>query len=182
MLSRPLATGIFRSGTTGRVVELLVRDGQQMASIDGTEIPMKPDSDDVLHCASVYDMLKYSITLVGGAEFPTEILFEDFGNRDKLSVVRSGKGASAQPIMGCYRSDSTETEVAIDSADDGATMRSVGRFGAVEFRLECLTEGVWRSSTTGCNQWPGLLAFDRDYRTLRYTNLRTRELPFRRVR
>lgn len=177
----PLATGIFHSKKTDRVLQLLVRNGQQIVSVDGTEIPVSPSSDGVLHPASAYDFLKYSITLIEGADIATQILFEDFGNHDELSAVRSIGYVNAQLIAGRYRSDNTDTEVVIHLTDDSASMKSAGHFGSVEYRLECLTEGIWRSSSAGYMPWAGLLVFDRDNRTFRYANSRTRALHFRKL-
>jgi D-aminopeptidase len=177
----PFATGIFRSKATGRIVQLLVRDGQQIASVDGTEILVTPDTGGVLHPSSIYSILRYSITLIGGTQRPAKILFDDFGNRDELSAVRSGEGADAQSIAGRYRSDSIDSEVAIYPTEGGASMKSIGQFGSVDYRLQCLTDSVWRSSSTGWVPWAGLLFFDSDNRTFGFTNLRTRKLRFRRV-
>lgn len=178
----PFVTGVFRSGRTGRVIQLIIRDGQQIASIDGTDIPVRPDSDGVFHPASIYDTLKYSITLIRGSEGPKQILFKDFGNHDELNPVHSCDNANAQPIEGRYRSDSTGTEVTIHSTDKDASMKSVGRFGTVDYRLQCLTDGVWRSSSFGYAPWSGVLVFERDNQTFRYSNLRTRGLHFGRIR
>lgn len=175
------ATGIFRSRITGRVIQLLGRDGQQIASIDGTDITVNPDSDGVLHPELLHGYLRFSITLLGGAKTPTQILFEDFGNRDELSAVQPDNDTSASSIAGRYRSGSTGTEIAIHLTDDGANMKSVGRFGSVEYDLEYLAKGIWRSRSAGYSPWAGLLTFDQDNLEFRYTNLRIRALPFRRV-
>ena len=152
-----------------------------MASIDGIDIPMMLDSDGVLRPAPTYSILKYSITLIGGTKSPTSILFDDFGNRDELSLARPSEGADVGPIAGHYRSDSTGTVVTIYPTNDGASMKSVGQFGAVEYRLRCLTDCVWRSGSGGWVPWAGLLTFDRDNGAFRFSNFHNRALYFRRV-
>lgn len=179
-VGHPGVTGMFRSETTGRIIQLVVREGQQIASIDGTDFPVSADSNGVLRLSPIFT-LKYTITLVGGSHAPSHILFEDFGNRDKLVAVHTSEGASAQFIEGRYRSDNTDTEVDIRPSEDGATMTSVGHFGSVKHRLNCLTDNVWRSSSAGSVPWAGVLAFDRDSQAFRFTNLRTQALYFRRV-
>jgi len=173
----PLATGRFRSRATGRVIQLLARDGQQMAPIGGTELPVAPDTDGALHPASIYGILKYSIALIGRGERPTRILFDDFSNRDELSAVCPGEG-DAQLIAGRYRSDSTRTEVTIHPTADEASMKSVGQFGSVEYNLRCLADEVWRSDSAGYMPSAGLLTFDCDDGASRFNN---QALHFQRV-
>ena len=179
--SPQLTIGIFRSETTGRIIQLLVKDGKQIASVDGTEMPVTSDRFGVLRPASIFSIIKQSITVVGGTETPPKIIFDDFGNRDELTVMNPEEAPNVLPITGRYRSDSTGTEVTIYSAEDRASMMSVGRFGSIEYRLRYLTDGIWRSTSKSWIPWAGLLSFDSDDSGFHFTNLRTRALHFRRT-
>jgi len=187
--SRAIATGVFRSLSTGRVIQLfrgdgssyLTEDAQQIVSIDGVDWPFENDDDGVLWPAEVVRFMKQSLTLLGDPERPSSILFSDFGNLDKLVALKQVQKADLGAIAGHYRSDTTHTEAIIRETDGRPRLKTVGRFGSMDFTLECLADGIWRAKPKWISPLGGILSFDSDGATFRFSSLRTYSLPFRRI-
>jgi CubicO group peptidase (beta-lactamase class C family) len=184
---RRIVEGVFQSANTGRVVQLhratrsafFPRD-HQIVSIDGCDLPVIADERGVLRPTAGFDCFKQTVTPLGNPESPHSIELSDFGNGDELAAVRTTAATSARAITGRYRSLVTDTEVTIDS---GATvrLRSRGRFGSMEFGLDCLAERIWRARAKRVTPPGGILSFDSDYSGFRFSSARTLSLPFRRV-
>lgn len=185
----PIATGLFRSETTGRVVQLLpatpsdATDVGQMASVDGHRLPMIPDSTGTLRIAGSGSFLTYAISLVGGPTSPSAIRLNDFGDYDDLTRVEPVVGARVGAVEGRYRSASIKTDVLITLTDKGARMDTVGRFGSAVHHLECLAHDIWRSSPDNELALPpwSILCFSEDFSSFRFSNVLTRNLCFRRI-
>lgn len=183
---RSVATGLFRSPTTARVIQLCTSsatsawsEGQQpLASIDGTDIPIEPD-DDALRPAGAFEFLKLRMTLTGDPSHPDSIRLSDFGNPDELVAVPSVDGTDPHAIMGRYRSERTGTDATIVDNQETPRLTTVGRFGAAEFKLKHLAGGVWRAISKNPTLG-GVLSFDTERIGFRFSSLRTRLLPFRR--
>jgi CubicO group peptidase (beta-lactamase class C family) len=181
----PIASGLFRSPTSGRVIQLSApspsdagnKEAQQIASIDGTDFPLERHDGGALRLVSFMDL---ALTLIGDQETPGSILFSDFGNLDELVAVKPAVGADGSAIAGRYRSNPTATEATIFRTDTGPRLETLGRFGSAECKLECLADGIWRATSTGAIPWSGVLSFDRDGVGFRFSSLRTPALPFRR--
>jgi D-aminopeptidase len=185
---RSFATGIFRSPNSGRVIQLSSsssvyvgnNEPQQIASIDGADLPLEPNDDGTLGPAGIVRSAKMAVTLIGAPEKPASIRFSDYGNLDELFAVPSAEQADVGSIAGRYRSDSTGTEATISKTDNGPRLSTLGRFGSAEFTLECLADGIWRAKSPGPMAWGGILSFDTDGAAFRFSSFRTRALIFRR--
>ncbi len=188
--SRPFIRGIFRSPVTGRVIRFRMsssgippwtREGQQIASVDGRDIPVAPDDDGVLWPEGMAGVIamKLGITLTGDPANPSSIRVSDFGNLDDLLPVHAVDEGVARAIVGRYRSNSTGTEAIICDRNDGPWLRTDGRFGSAEFKLECLAEGIWEAESPSTTPWVGgILSFNEDGLGFRFSSLRTRALNF----
>jgi CubicO group peptidase (beta-lactamase class C family) len=181
LFSGPSVTGTFRSPTTGRVVQLFGGGGQQLGTIGANEIPFEPDDRGVLRPGALYDYMKLEITMLGDPEKPASIRLSDFGNTDELVRLSPPARPDASAIAGRYLSATTGTHISIVPTDEGARLSATGRYGSMVYDLECLAQGVWRTKPTNPGFLGGLLSFDRDAAVFRYSNLLTRDLPFRRV-
>jgi D-aminopeptidase len=178
---RPIATGLVRSPATGRVIRLHGVSGQQIASIDGLDMPVESDSDGVFWPAGIVRYIKQSITLRGDPSRPGSIRFSDFGNPDELILLEpTSEAADAGAIGGRYRSDSTGTDAEITESGQDIRMRTTGRFGCAEFILERLAQDLWRARSTGSRPYGGILSFDRPRAAFDFSNTQTRSLRFRR--
>jgi D-aminopeptidase len=177
----PFATGVFRSPTTARVVQLFAKEGQQIVAIDGAEMPVEPDADGVLHPAGIFGHARRTVTLAGDPEKPSSIRLNQFGSTEELMPVHKPDRVDVGTIAGRYRSHSIGTEVTICAADEGARLISAGRFGTVLYSLECLADGIWRARPMNPTARDGVLSFARDGATFRFSNDRNWALVFHRV-
>jgi D-aminopeptidase len=176
----PFAAGIFRSPTTGRVIQLSVSDGQQIVSIDGLDVPFIRRSDGTLSPGGIFNYMKQSVTLFGDPASPTALRLENFGNVDELRAVEPCPAPDHRSILGCYRSEATGTEARIIGTPAGVRMISTGRFGSAELTLSCLAQGIWRARPARADFPPGgVLSFDTV--GFRFSSFRTWSLPFRRI-
>jgi hypothetical protein len=175
----PFARGTFFSPTTGRVIQLFAREGRQIASVDGYDMPMEPDAGGVLWPAGFSRYIKQGLTLLGDCEKPRSIRLWDFGNVDELVRQREARRPDIDVIAGAYRSDTTNTEATIFGTGEVPRLLTVGRFGSATHSLECLAEGIWRAILTSSSLFGGILVFANH--GFRFSSPSTRSLPFRRL-
>jgi hypothetical protein len=176
--SHPPATGLFRSSRTGRVIQLLEENGQQIASINGADLPVECDVEDVLKPTGMSRNSQRALTLVGDPRRPQSIRYNDYGNIDDLAREVSVPTADVSAIAGRYGSDTTGTEALIVATDEGPRLKTTGRFGSVVFQLERLAQDLWRARSMTYRYFGGVLSFEagRFY----FSAERTRALAFNR--
>jgi len=178
----PFARGTFLSRASGRVVRLNVKDGQQIASVDGMDMLVEPDRSGALRPVGLMGFLKQSVTLIGDPTQPTAVRFDDFGNVEELSAVGPGNERDGREIVGRYRSEGTATDAVIFAADGKLQLRTIGRFGSISYDLECIAERVWLTrATMSVAQWSGTLSFAADNRSFQLSNWSNRALAFKRI-
>jgi D-aminopeptidase len=180
-------SGVYYSPTTGRVVQFCseksvpwTEEGQQLVSIDGMEMHVEPDESGVLWAAGIFEV-KQSINVLGQNERPTRIRFSDFGNVEELVIGRSQTSSHARSITGRYRSDATNTELAIYAADESPRLITTGPFGSAEYLFECLAQDVWRARHRTLSFHGGVLTFEADGTACRFSNAYNRSICFRRL-
>lgn len=179
-----LARGVFRSPSTGRVIDLHEEKGTQIVVVDGFDWPYVVEDDGLLRPVPIWRFVNQEIELIGDRAAPERIRFYDCGQADDLVREAGPKGwPDVCGITGVYYSDTTDTKLSIFAeAAASVQMKCAGRFGQVLYRLEPLAANVWRARPTGALPWlGGLLAFDGEGQGLHFTSLRTWSLPFRRV-
>jgi D-aminopeptidase len=176
--SGPLAAGVFRSSTTGRVIHLVCKDRQQIACIDGMDIPFEPDNG-VLRPVGIFRSERQTVTLIGDPERPSSIQFSDFGNVDTLTRQKPPERINVGDIVGRYLSKTTRVDATIAGTEEGPRLTTCGPFGSVSYRLECLADGIWRAKLAPGDYWGGILLFDHTD-TFLFCSPRTRMLRFRR--
>ena len=159
--SRPFPSGVFYSLTTGCVIQLSsgasstawIKEGQRIASINGVDIPIEPDSDGVFRPARSASFTKLGMIPIGYPERPTAIQFGDFGMLDDLVWVPLVQTPDVRAIEGHYRSESTGTQLTIQDNEGGRRLNSIGRFGSVKFPLGVSRPG--RLAGQVCNSGAG---------------------------
>ncbi len=174
-------SGVFRSLTSDRVIELVATEGQQIARIDGGDLPVVLDSDGVLRPAPGLTFFKQTLSPVGDPAKPTSIRYSDFGNAEELVAVRIDEDPDLTTIVGSYRSDATGTDATIWVADGDARLRTVGPFGWAEYSLVYLAPGIWRTKAGAGLSVGGVLSFDEQVAGFRFASSRTRGLTFRAI-
>ena len=176
------ATGVFRSKSSGRVIQLGEDHGQQIVTLDGFDWPYVEEADGVLRPVPIWRFVNQEVHLIGERRRPAAIRFVDCGQADDLERDDSGPDANFDELMGVYRSDTTLTTATLARTADGENrLQSRGRFGSVDYRMEPVCRGVWRARPTGALPWlGGWLLFNSQHRGFDFTSLRTWALPFRR--
>jgi len=177
---KPCVTGLYQSQTTGRVIQLFPKEGQQIVSIDGDDMPFVRDDQGRLSPVPLWGFVKQTVTLVAHGERPDGLSFSDFGNIDVLLARKPAEAAPVATIAGEYQSQTTSTTARIFGTDEAPELTMTGRFGSASYRLECLAEGIWRARAVGAMPWGGILSFDGAQGTFGYSTSRTRALNFRR--
>ncbi len=177
----PLAAGMFRSPATGRAIRLFAQAGRQFLSIDGKDLPAQFVAPGVFGLALLASTPNQTVTLVGDPARPTAIRYSDFGNIEEFKSVPAVDKPDARAIVGRYRSESTGTEAAVTRTDQGARWQTTGRFGSMVYDLEGQAEGVWKVTSASMPFLGGMVTFEDDRRTCRFSDLLTLALPFRRV-
>jgi CubicO group peptidase (beta-lactamase class C family) len=174
------ATGTFRSPTTDRVIQLYGKDGQQIAAIDGVDLPVVASEDGALRPLPPFSFIKQSLTLTGSPLQPSSIRFCDFGNDDELCAQELMSGVEQRSIAGRYRSERTGTEAIIAEADGGLRLVTTGRYGSASYQLESLADSLWRAKSNTQVPTDGILIADHSRKAVHFSTPRTRALEFRR--
>jgi D-aminopeptidase len=174
-------SGLFRSPSTHRVIHATTRDGQQIISLNGHEMPVAPDEAGVLRPFGLMDYVKQGVRVVGDPQSPTALQLDDYGGTDEFIPVPGEAVSDTRECVGRYRSESTGTQASVAQTPEGLMIQMTGRFGAMVYRLEPLDAGIWRA-TTARRTPPGVafVTFERDGTAFRYSTWQTWSLPFRR--
>jgi D-aminopeptidase len=176
------ATGIYVSPASGRVIQLFAKQGQQIVSIDGVDLPYLQGADRVLRPVPSWGHIRRIVRIVGNPAKPAHIQLDDFGEHDELVRAEAGEDAAgAEAIVGHYRSAATGTDAVIFANRDGAHVRMAGRFNTTLYRLHQIADRIWNTSSPASTYYKLILSFDPDRSLFRLTTGNTRALPFRRV-
>jgi hypothetical protein len=172
--SGPFVTGVFRSPTSGRVLRLLTKNEKQLVCESLNERAFERcDDEGIVWDVQSWGDPREGVSMIGDPVQPRAIRYHDFGNVDELVRVPEADHASAESIVGTYRSIATNTRASISKSEAGLRLTLNGKFGSVVYPLECIASDVWVAK-------PGLLSFGGDGTGFRYFNYSTRGLLFRR--
>jgi D-aminopeptidase len=178
-----LAAGVFRSPRTHRVVELFAREGQQIAAVGGNDLPVAADERGVLWPTGVAAYMKQSFTLLGDRARPDSVLLNDCGSLDEMVRVAPCTKPDITPLPARYRSAETGSEVQLAATEHGLNMSTWGRYGSMQYDVDCLAHGVWRARSPTMSALPwvgGILAFEPDGQAFHYSTTQMWALHFRR--
>lgn len=181
-----LLRGVYVSRKTGRVIQFCaaeratsdIKKGQQIAIIDGTEIPLAINDDGTLRPSAFLGLSRLSLTSMGAE--PASVQLSEFGIVDEFARQMPPIQTDAASVVGRYVHAASGTEATIQDTDNGPVLKTIGRFGVVEFQLDCLAEGCWRAKAGARTLWGGSLSFDRDGEGFRYNSYRMGGLRFQR--
>src|SRR5262249_49696365 len=137
----------YVSPKSGRAIQLIARDGQQIASIDGFEFPFVRCEDGVLRPSVTFGGFRVEIEVRGPSDRPKSIRLSDFGNEDDLLKVEPATNPNTDEILGRYVYETTGTTAIISKIDDTVKLNTLGRFGSLEYELEYLADALWRATS-----------------------------------
>jgi D-aminopeptidase len=172
----PPASGTFRSHTCGRVMQLFARDGRQLVSIDGLDLPFERVSGGELRSEG------WTLRLIGSRSNPQALHFDRGGSIDELIRIESVDSLPGDLILGRYHSAALDTRAAICAESRELLLRTRGRFGSVTYRLAPLAVGIWRAQCVdvfrGVGVPAGVLTFTTDHMSFRFSSGTTSRLRF----
>jgi CubicO group peptidase (beta-lactamase class C family) len=174
------AEGVFRSPTTGRVVQLLSRDGKPILSADGHDVPCIQTDQGELRPVALRAYVKWVVTPSDDSRKPKTIRLDDFGNVDDLVRQAPVEPRDVSSISGRYHSAVLGIDATISQTITGPQLVTVSRFGSAIFALECIADGVWRARHQAGLNWGGLVTTDSDLRAFYFTDVGNRSLVFHR--
>jgi CubicO group peptidase (beta-lactamase class C family) len=180
--ARTAVQGVFRSPSTSRVVQLFVRNAEQVMSVDGFDMPCAADAERVLRPVGPFTAWKMAVTLEGNGAEPESIRLSEFGNADRLfpQRVREPEGSK---IIGRYRAATAGVVATVTMNEAGLRLQTETRLGLAAFELNYLADGIWRANASHPQVKPpaAVVAFDAESAAFRFSNILTRNLRFERV-
>lgn len=171
-------SGLFRSATTGSVVQLYVKDGAQMALIDGGECPMVSAGENVLR-AKLWPSWNFELRWQGNAARPDGIRYEFFGRSDELRPVSDMEAPPVESVSGDYAADTIDVRFSVNVERNGGHIKTAGRFGSNTFGLEAVGARLWRFKATDATGWGGILSVSADRTAASIGTWGLRQVPFR---
>ena len=174
-----IVNGLYRSPSTGRVIQLWGADGAQVLSVNGIDQLVVWGPDGVLQSPPVGRQGRQFVDVSWGAgPEPERLHFHHFGEVDELVPLEP---CDARAVPGHYRSNATGTEATVDPTGTRLSFR--GRFGATEYDLETLSDGIWRARAANAPlPWGGIVQTAPDKAAFDFSTPRTLRLRFERER
>ncbi|MBN8850001.1 MULTISPECIES: serine hydrolase domain-containing protein [unclassified Sphingomonas] len=149
----------YVSSASRRVVRLSEHDGAQLLSYDGTPpMPVDDDGDGGLQPPSVLSYLQMRFTAGAGRG-----TLNEFGNADEMVEIEPDPDARLGNRVGVYDAGAVGALATLTENGDGAQLSFRDEHGGARFRLEPITDLIWRASYTGAfAAIAGILTFDAD--------------------
>lgn len=137
----PSVCGIYRSRTSGRVVELMALGGRAFLRVDGGMLMSLTDAGPGLwQLSPMFSFLGQRVGSDG-----KRLLLREFGAEDALERLAAADGAKIRPYSGRYRCDALAVSAQVLEEGGDAQMITEGRFGAARYALRPLSAEVWQA-------------------------------------
>jgi len=134
----------LQSPRTKRVVQLFGRNGHQIVSIDGYDIPFRRSSEREFVPIAVWNHNEQSVSLLGDPVAPESLLFRDLGEVDEFKPIPAAQDGDVGRIVGRYTSHPAGIVSEISAKDAGPHLDVQSRFGTMSYSLEPIGSGLWR--------------------------------------
>jgi CubicO group peptidase (beta-lactamase class C family) len=183
-------SGNFRSPSTGRIVQVADRSdlpsnigAQRIVVMDGTEVAFSADESGMLQPDGLASGMKWSIKPLPAATPLGSIEFDDYGEVDRLTLMRTSADTNPQQSMaGCYISGATGTQATVSVDGTLGSLETRGRFGSMEYQMTHVGEGVWRVHSPAAPSLGGMLTFREHDAAFEYSTYCNSRLLFRKAR
>jgi D-aminopeptidase len=147
--SAVVVTGTYRSRATGRVIQLFGREGQQIVSIDGLDLPFSAHESGSLRPMGAYNFEQITVTVPRDTQEPSAIRLTEYDNPDELTLVPAADPSDVRAIVGRWQSQATGIDAMVFQTADGLRLRTSGALGSAEFTVRSVAKGIWRASAVG---------------------------------
>lgn len=140
---RPV-NAVYRSGTTGRVLQLLEAGGEQALYFGGFGDVLLARSGGLLTpAASTVLPFALSVEPLDGAWPPRRLRLIDYGESDEVDLLDGAPAKDAAVPAGNYRGCLPGFEISVS----GSELASQGPFGTLVYRLTPLAPNIWLAAT-----------------------------------
>jgi CubicO group peptidase (beta-lactamase class C family) len=170
--------GVYASRRNGRVIALTTHENLQLVSIDGASpIPMTFDADGMLHPPSFMSFMKQYVV-----PSDASLRFIDFGDEDVLEPLTRDSEATLGAHAGTYVVDLMDIRATVSQGASGARLDVVSRHGGAKFKLEPITQTIWKATALGpLAAIAFILTFGADGQSFNVTAARMPNIIFRRA-
>lgn len=177
-----LIGGLFRSGSSGRIVRLYEHNGKQKASFNGgIGHCFTRGSGGTLIASPETALCTCVIRALGGESSPAAILLEEGGRVEQFDAMRVPAALGPSSIEGLYRCGSVDTTVSIRQDGGSGLLEAKGPFGTGRYRLSQLAPSLWAfEPILSYMPWKGILSFDQPDAGFTWMTERTWRLGFSR--
>ncbi|MGH8237572.1 MAG: hypothetical protein ACREXP_11190, partial [Steroidobacteraceae bacterium] len=169
------ANGIFRSPSSGMVIELGTLDGRQTLSLMGAAAPVRFRSDGTI--ALEVD-LGVAIRVPTGETEPSSIDYLGLGGRETLERIVPPSRID-RSLLGNYVSREAEAEARVIEAGELLRLETRSRYGAMTYRVQPIGPGLWSAAPAGAPVPFGAI-IERDAEGFRFSTRRARRVRFER--
>jgi CubicO group peptidase (beta-lactamase class C family) len=166
----------FTSQRTGRVLGLSSQNKMQLLSVDGMPgFPVTPDAAGVLRLPPMMSFMKQFATPEG-----TSLRFSDFGTEEVFTELEHKPDAKLGEHAGTYDAPMIDIQATFMQSEEGAQLRTTGRYGTASYKLEPITDRIWKAINMGPFQViQFIVTFDEDGRGANITAGRMPNILFR---
>jgi CubicO group peptidase (beta-lactamase class C family) len=152
-------TAVYRSASSGRVIQLTANEKAQLASLDGgPPLPMAAGEGGKLDLPAFMAFLQQGLTL--SADHAALTLLE-FGNTDELARVSPPPDLPPAP-EGTFEAKGFAATARLSAGPEGGTMQLSGPFGANAYGLQPLDKDVWRAASKGPFPYGAIVTLEDD--------------------
>jgi D-aminopeptidase len=178
-----IPAGLLWCDETASPLDVAEEDGQVVAKLWDTKLPMRRDGDGrIVGALSLVDLV---VVAVDGD--PDAVTADFRGSRDLYRRLAPGTDdplAEATRLAGTYRCDEAEATATVLFSDDQVSLRMDGAYGRDTYSLQRLSPLKW-ISRLGQTGYGGVLEFAAEkagkITGFAVTTARTRRLPFERL-
>jgi D-aminopeptidase len=148
--------GVFLSSRSGRVAEFSAHGDMQLVAVDGASpLPMSLDPGGAFQLPDFMRFMQRSLV-------PSDAVVRliEFGDEDIMEPVETIPDAKLGPNIGVYYAPGLDVQLTISEAAAAPRLRAVGRHGALDYRLEPISDLMWKAASDGMQSF--ILTFDPD--------------------
>jgi len=173
--------GSFLSASSGRIVQLFARDGRQIVSVDGHDLPYDRINERQLAPIAIWSHVHRTVELLGDARQPSALRLMDFGETDLFDLLQEAAVFEPRAILGLYRETATRAGAAFYLGQEGPRLNIESRFGSVEYTVRALTALVFRITSASSGFLDAIITFTPTYDAFYLSSYNVKRLWFRRV-
>lgn len=174
----PEVCGVYRSPSSGRVIELVALEGQPLMRVDGgMPMGLRPGAPGAWQLAPMFSFLGQMVRADGKT-----LQFSEFGAEDELDRMQPADATSLDRNQGRYRCGALAVDAQILDEGGEGRLITTGRFGEARYALMPLSAQVWQAKALNpLSPMGGVLTFAPGTESFTLTADRMRNVQFSRT-